>query len=467
MKAFIQASVTLVLVLQATAGLSQDFSVAAKSSADSITIGDQFNYTLSLPAESDDTVVFPEFSEDTIISELEIIERHNAKFDEDKQLISRSYTVAAYEHGGKSIPSQEIVMNPGSDSLLLESNSLSVYIEPVVVVDTLKVDTIYAERGGIVVFGKSGFKQEIEQQITDSVRRSMSPDSVQMLEDTLRQMLTQRFASEIFRNVGFRKETEIAQIAGASTERIFILKPQAVQNNYRIPGARDTVFVQEFDTVTTGQALYTAYEIKDIEDDLYKTPLTVSEALYYFLAFLKKNWWWLTVLVLLILGAIYYFRFYKKNKPVFRQIVKPSEPAHVIAFRELDRIKSEKLWLKNRVKDFYTDLTDTLRHYLENRYDVKAMEKTSAEIMELLDKEDLLEDRLREKMRDILQRSDFVKFAKSQPLTNENEMSLTQAYEIVEESKEVRTDKSELVDAELQTENEDTDEPTSQKQKGS
>ncbi|MFW5767336.1 MAG: hypothetical protein ACOCXO_03100, partial [Bacteroidota bacterium] len=86
---------------------------------------------------------------------------------------------------------------------------------------------------------------------------------------------------------------------------------------------------------------------------------------------------------------------------------------------------------------------------------------------ELLDKEDLLEDRLREKMRDILQRSDFVKFAKSQPLPNENEMSLTQAYEIVEESKEVRTDKSELVDAELQTENEDTDEPTSQKQKGS
>ncbi|MFW5767545.1 MAG: hypothetical protein ACOCXO_04170, partial [Bacteroidota bacterium] len=60
MKAFIQASVTLVLVLQATAGLSQDFSVAAKSSADSITIGDRFDYTLSLPAESDDTVVFPE-----------------------------------------------------------------------------------------------------------------------------------------------------------------------------------------------------------------------------------------------------------------------------------------------------------------------------------------------------------------------------------------------------------------------
>src|SRR6056297_220662 len=402
---------------------AQEFSVSASIDKDSLTIGDQFSLKLVVPASAEDTIVFPGFDDDTVTSGIEVISSQPETHKEEKQLTSKAYVLAAFEEGLLQIPSQTIVVNPASDSSVLKSNPLEIWVKPVVVIDTLKVDTVYAERSGVVVFGKNGFDSEIKQQIPDSVRNSMSPDSLKMLQDTIRQMFLQQFSSQVFRSTGLRTETEIAQIAGAPRMQLFVVNHKGVLNDYRIPGARDTVFVKEYDTVVASQALYTAYQIKDIEDELYKTPLTLSEVFYYIWRFIKTNWWWLTSIIVLILAGLYYFLYYKKDKPVFRQKVKPAEPAHVIAFRELDRIKSEKLWLKNRLKDYYTDLTDTLRRYLERRYDVKAMEKTSAEIMQLLDEENLLQDSLRMKMRDILERADFVKFARSLPLPDENEQA--------------------------------------------
>jgi hypothetical protein len=430
---------------------AQEYGVSASIDKDSLTIGDQFTFKLVVPAATEDTIVFPGFVNDTITSDIEVIKTMPETYKEDKQLTSKAYVLAAFNEGSLQIPSQTVVVNPASDSSVLQSNPLEIQVKPVVAIDTLKVDTVYAERSGVVVFGKEGFAREIKQQIPDSVRNSMSPDSLKMLEDTIRQMLLQRFSSEVFRSTGLRTETEIAQIAGAPRMQLFVVNHKGVLNDYRIPGARDTVFVQEYDTVVASQALFTAYQIMDIDDELYKTPLSLAEVFYYIWRFIKNNWWWLTALIVLIMAALYYFLYYKKDKPVFRQKVKPAEPAHVIAFRELDRIKNEKLWLKNRVKDYYTDLTDTLRRYLEHRYDVKAMEKTSAEIMQLLDEENLLKDSLRMKMRDILERSDFVKFARSLPLPDENERSLKQAYDIVEQSKEIREYESELLDSELQS----------------
>ncbi|MGM0651141.1 MAG: hypothetical protein ACQES1_11640 [Bacteroidota bacterium] len=429
---------------------AQEYDVSADLSKDSVLIGDQLIYTLILPAVSSDTVVFPEYPEDTITSGIEVVKSKEPKYDKKKELVEKSYFVTSFEEGKQEIPPQEVIINPGSDSISLLSNPVQVQINPVVNPDTLNVDTVYADKGGIIAFGKNSFQEQIEQQIPDSVRRSMSADSLKMLRDTLRQVMAQRFGSKVFRASGLRKETDIAQMVESPEKQLFIINHEAILNDYRIPGAYDTIFVREFDTVVGNQALFTVYKIKDIEDDMYQTPLNLSEILYYIWNFIKNNWWWLTALVILVLAAVYYFFFYKKDKPIFRQKVKPPEPAHVIAFRELDRIKSEKLWQKNRVKDYYTDLTDVLRHYLENRYDVKAMEKTSNEISQLLDEKKLMDENLKMKMQDILHRADFVKFAKSMPLPDENNRSLKQAYEIVEATKEMPQEDVELVEAEIE-----------------
>ncbi|MDA3818888.1 MAG: hypothetical protein PF590_00225 [Candidatus Delongbacteria bacterium] len=441
---------------------AQEYDVSATLNQDSILIGDQLVFEFALPASSADTVVFPDYPEDTITGNVEVVKRKNQHYNSEKGLVHKTYILTSFEEGIHTISSQEIILNPGTDSLIMLSNPVQIKVNPVVNPDTLKVDTTYAKKGGIVVFGKHNFEEQIEQQIPDSVRQSMSQDSLNMLKDTLRQIMTQRFGSKVFRASGLRKETEIAQMVEAPEKQLFVVNHQAILNDYRIPGAFDTVFVKEYDTVAGQQALFTAYRIKDINDELYETPLNFSEILYYIWKFIKHNWWWLTALVLLVLAAIYYFFFFKKDKPIFRQKVKPEEPAHVIAFRELDRIKSEKLWQKNRVKDYYTDLTDTLRHYLENRYDVQAMEKTSNEIYELIDEKNLMDENLKMKMQDILQRSDFVKFAKSMPLPDENKRSLDQAYVIVEATMEKPRDENvELVESELEEDMNDNKEQES------
>ena len=57
------------------------------------------------------------------------------------------------------------------------------------------------------------------------------------------------------------------------------------------------------------------------------------------------------------------------------------QPAHVRALKDLDKLKAEKLWLQGREKEFYSKLTDILRHYIYEREGINAMEMTTGEIL--------------------------------------------------------------------------------------
>ncbi len=113
---------------------------------------------------------------------------------------------------------------------------------------------------------------------------------------------------------------------------------------------------------------------------------------------------------------------------------KPQEPAHVIALRELDKIKASKLWEHNRVKEFYTQVTDTIRNYIEKRYEQPAMEQTSQEIFDSLRTLDIGPKSM-EQLRQVLELADLVKFAKFNPLPDENGISLINAYFFVNQTK--------------------------------
>ena len=120
-------------------------------------------------------------------------------------------------------------------------------------------------------------------------------------------------------------------------------------------------------------------------------------------------------------------------------LVKPKalEPAHVVALRELDRLKEEKLWQNNQYKPYYTRLSQILREYLENRYFIRAMEETTWEILRDLKKSGFNDNRLFDKLNDILTMSDLVKFARWRPLPEENETALLDAYIFINETKQV------------------------------
>ena len=127
----------------------------------------------------------------------------------------------------------------------------------------------------------------------------------------------------------------------------------------------------------------------------------------------------------------------------------PKLPPHEQAIKELDEIKQQKLWQQGRSKEYYTLITDTLRKYIEERFGINAMEMTSGEILDLIRKNSEAQS-VYENLRQILQLADFVKFAKMNPLPDENDLSMMNAYLFVNQTKE--EEMVELVDSPLSDE---------------
>jgi len=142
-------------------------------------------------------------------------------------------------------------------------------------------------------------------------------------------------------------------------------------------------------------------------------------------------------LAVLLLAAALYLLYLKwsKKEPLFVKKEIPKEPAHLVAFRGLDAIRNEKLWQKGLTKEYHSQLTEVVRVYIEDRFGILAMESTSDEIIDAFRKNGTVEKELKDGLFDTLMLADFVKFAKAEPLANENEQSLNFAYQFVDKTK--------------------------------
>ena len=168
--------------------------------------------------------------------------------------------------------------------------------------------------------------------------------------------------------------------------------------------------------------------IADIKH-IYKLPLGWADI-----------WPWLVRIGLLLLAlaligfAIYAYIRRRNNKPIF-SAPKPAEPPHIIALRELDKLRGEKLWQNRRIKDYYTRLSDVVRTYIEGRFGVTAMEMTSDEILSGLQDTGFEDNNLVCRLRKLFSLADLVKFAKAEPFPDENETSMLDSYLFVNNTK--------------------------------
>jgi len=196
-----------------------------------------------------------------------------------------------------------------------------------------------------------------------------------------------------------------------------------------------------YDTISTNPILFTVnampvdttkQTIYDIKPPLNE-PFTWDELLNYLLIGLAA--------VLLIAIAVYvYFRI-KNKKPIIPKIQKPDDPPYVVALNQLNELKEKKLWQKQMYKQYYSELTDIIRIYLEKQFQIPAMESLSSEIIDYL-KQKSFEEELVRNMQSLLTTADFVKFAKATPLPDENDWHWKNAVAFVEKTKpsEVLTD---------------------------
>jgi len=156
-----------------------------------------------------------------------------------------------------------------------------------------------------------------------------------------------------------------------------------------------------------------------------KQYITVKEAL---------PWAAIVIAVIGILYLIYYLQKHRKTQqPVVVEKKKPTVPAIVTARAKLADMKDNELWNSLKVKDYYTDLTDIAREYLEGQFEIDAVEMTTDEIMKDVNALDL-QDFVKMKLQDTLITADLVKFAKANPSKDENEQSFKDINLFVEDS---------------------------------
>ena len=280
---------------------AQDYTARANLDTNTIRIGEQIQFTITVKAREAFTARFPQYG-DTLASPVEVLrsgKRDSAKVG-NIYTLSRSYTITCFSSGGHDIPPQKITVKHNNTIDTVETNSAFL------TVNTVEVDT--------------------------------------------------------------------------SKQKLYDIKPPL------------------------------------------EAPMTFTEFWVRF---------WPYVVGAILLGALIWlfvvYRKRRKQKAPEAASKKPEEPPHVIALRALDELEQKQLWQKDKVKAYYSELTEILRAYINGRYQVPALERTSDEILENIRNQVNIDAENYEMLKKILYTADLVKFAKMHPAPDENDNNLQNA----------------------------------------
>lgn len=148
------------------------------------------------------------------------------------------------------------------------------------------------------------------------------------------------------------------------------------------------------------------------------------------------NWkfWALVGAGCLALIALIAFLLARRSQANYAPPVVIPLTAHEKAYKALEKIKQRGDWNQGEFKKYYDELTHVLRQYLEDRYEVPALESTTDEILRALDKTELPSNFI-QGMQRLLPMTDMVKFAKMQPHEEEHPGWLSWVRELVDTTK--------------------------------
>ncbi len=203
----------------------------------------------------------------------------------------------------------------------------------------------------------------------------------------------------------------------------FILPPiKFILNNDSTHFVQSNSLIITVHTVPTDTSDTTVKDIKPIFEEAFDIKWYMPLIIKSFIALIV-----LSIIIWLI------YRYFKK-KPTKKVSEKPKLPPHIIALEKLNNIKQEELWKEGKIKEYYSNVSDTIREYLEGRYEITALEQTSFETLQSL-RFKAISISSKEKIKYILELADLVKFAKLIPIENDHHQILHNAFDFVNETK--------------------------------
>jgi len=135
---------------------------------------------------------------------------------------------------------------------------------------------------------------------------------------------------------------------------------------------------------------------------------------------LTKSWWFVAVLVCLSFLIIFFAARFLRKKQV-------SISAHAQALLDLHSLREANL----DVLPFYTALSDIVRRYIEDRFNIKATGHTTREFLVASKNNPHLEGSDRQALSAFLVSADLVKFARLEPSHDVCDKAITQAEHFV------------------------------------
>ncbi|MBN1507569.1 MAG: hypothetical protein JW955_12025 [Sedimentisphaerales bacterium] len=144
--------------------------------------------------------------------------------------------------------------------------------------------------------------------------------------------------------------------------------------------------------------------------------------------------WWLWVLVLLGVAAVPAGWLVLRSRRA-RELVRIFKPAHEVAYARLRALVAEDLIEAGRIKEFYERISGILRHYIEDRFDLHAPERTTEEFLAELRFTEVLSSAHKEVLGEFLTHCDLVKFAKHQPTTEQVQRTFDLVKDFIEKTR--------------------------------
>jgi len=161
--------------------------------------------------------------------------------------------------------------------------------------------------------------------------------------------------------------------------------------------------------------------IKGIEE----MPITFSELLPWLIGIL--------FIAAVLFAIVWVYLRHRNRKTAPEAIPLPNIPPHLMAIEKLETLRLQKLWQTGKTKEYFTELSDIIREYIELQFPVNAVEMTTPEILQGLEPIQINPDAIH-KLSATLELADLVKFAKAQPSALENDISLNHLIDFVHES---------------------------------
>lgn len=141
--------------------------------------------------------------------------------------------------------------------------------------------------------------------------------------------------------------------------------------------------------------------------------------------------WWGGALALFALAAAAWWYLRKRPKAAPVEPTAVEEPLLDRTLKAMRTLESERLWQQGQHKAYHSRLTDLLRAYVEERYGVQALERTTDELLQELRVSAMVPEQ-QQLLANMLRLADLVKFAKAVPAPAENEQMMAAAIRFVE-----------------------------------